>query len=132
VKHLRFEDVHFVTNHNKYAIWIQLTPAYFTGRGYSAGARPSQDAALDDFRFVNCTFENEGGHIYIDGGGLPLTNFVFDNCVFHKASKPGLITGRRVDAVLFKHVQMDGTAIGNAQQLERAGLELSVPVKIEP
>lgn len=132
VKHLRFEDVHFVTNHNKYAIWIQLTPAYFAGRGYSAGARPSKEAPLDDFRFVNCTFENEGGHIYIDGGGLPLTNFVFENCVFHKASKPGLIMGTQVAPVLFKHVKMDGAEIRSSQELERAGLELSVPVQIAP
>ena len=34
------EDVHFVATHNKFALWIQLTPAYFTGRGYSSGARP--------------------------------------------------------------------------------------------
>jgi len=132
VKHLRFEDVHFVSNHNKYAIWIQLTPAYFTGRGYSAGARPSKDAPLDDFRFVNCTFENDGGQVYIDGGDLPLTNFAFENCIFHKASKPSLIMGQHVDPVLFKHVEINGAAIGNAQQLERTGFDLSVPVKIEP
>jgi hypothetical protein len=132
VKHLRFEDVHFVANHNKFAIWIQLTPAYFTGRGYSAGARPSRNAPLDDFRFVNSTFENDGGHIYIDGGDSPLTYFAFENCVFHKASKPGLIMGQDVGPVLFKHVKINGVAIGNTQQLERAGFDLSVPVKIEP
>ncbi len=94
VKHLRLEDVHFVANHNKFAIWIQLTPAYFTGRGYSAGAKFSRNAPLDDFRFVNCTFENDGGHVYIDGGDLPLTNFAFENCIFHKTTKPSLSWGR--------------------------------------
>ena len=44
IKHVRFEDVHFVTNQNKFAIWIQFTPAYFTGRGYLRG--PSEQAAL--------------------------------------------------------------------------------------
>jgi hypothetical protein len=132
VKHLRLEDVHFVTNHNKFAIWIQLTPAYFTGRGYSAGARPSRDASLDDFRFVNCTFENDGGHIYIDGGELPLTNFVFENCIFHKATKPSLLMGRHAGPVLFKNLKIDGAAIGNAEELKRAGFDLSVPVTIEP
>jgi hypothetical protein len=40
--------------------------------------------------------------------------------------------GRHVDPVLFKHVKVDGAAIANAQQLERSGLEVSVPVKVEP
>jgi hypothetical protein len=132
VKRVRFEDVHFVSTHNKFAIWIQLTPAYFTGRGYSSGSRPSRNAVLDDFRFVNCTFENDGGAIYIDGGNLPLTNFVFENCTFYKPSKPGLIMGRQVAPVVFKNVKIDGTLIRDAEQLRRAGFDLSVPVKVEP
>jgi len=32
-KHVRLEDVNFVANHNKFAIWIQSTPAYFVGAG---------------------------------------------------------------------------------------------------
>jgi polygalacturonase len=132
VKRVRFEDVHFVSTHNKFAIWIQLTPAYFTGRGYSSGSRPSRNAVLDDFRFVNCTFENDGGAVYIDGGNLPLTNFVFENCMFYKPSKPGLIMGRQVAPILFKNVKIDGTAIRDVEQLKRAGFDLSVPVKVEP
>ena len=132
VKHLRIEDAHFVANHNKFAIWIQLTPAYFTGRGYSAGTRPSRNAALDDFRFVNCSFENDGGAVYIDGGNLPLTNFVFENCTFHKPSKPGLIMGQQVAPVLFKNVKVNGAVIQNAEQLKGAGFDLSVPAKFEP
>jgi len=132
VKHLRFEDVHFVTTHNKFAVWIQLTPAYFTGRGYSSGSRASRSAPLDDFRFVRCTFENDGGHIYIDGGENALTGFVFENCVFYKASKPGLLMGQHVAPMVFKHVRINGAAIGNAAQLEQAGYDVSVPVKIEP
>ena len=132
VKHLRFENVHFVANQNKFAIWIQLTPAYFTGRGYSPGARFSRNAPLDDFRFVNCTFENDGGHIYIDGGDLPLTNFAFENCVFHKTTKPSLLMGQHVAPVLFKNLKIDGAAIGGAEQLRQAGFDLSVPVKFEP
>ena len=108
VKHLRFEDVNFIANHNKFAIWIQLTPAYFTGRGYPSGARFSRNAVLDDFRFVNCTFENDGGHIYIDGGDMPLTNFAFENCVFHKTTKPSLMMGKHVDPMLFKNVRITG------------------------
>lgn len=131
VNHLRFEDVHFVSNHNKFAIWIQLTPAYFTGRGYSSGAKFSKDAPLSDFRFINCTFENDGGHIYIDGGDLPLTSFLFENCVFYRTTKPSLIVGRRVDPVVFRNVRINGAVIGNAEELERAGFDLSVPVRIE-
>lgn len=131
-RHVRFEDVHFVATHNKFAIWIQLTPAYFTGRGYSSGARPSRRTVLDDFRFVNCTFENDGGHIYIDGGDLLLTNFVFENCVFQRPFKPGKVTGQNVGPILFKHVSMNGTVVRNAEDLERAGLDVSVPVKFEP
>ena len=132
VKHLRLEDAHFVANHNKFAIWIQLTPAYFTGRGYSAGARPSRGAALDDFRFVNCTFENDGGHIYIDGGEAPLTDFVFENCVLDRPYKPDKITGKNVSPILFKNVTMNGTVVRNAEDLARAGLDISVPAKFEP
>jgi len=132
VKHLRFEDVHFVTTHNKFAVWIQLTPAYFTGRGYSSGSRPSRNADLDDFRFVRCTFENDGGHIYIDGGENSLTNFVFENCIFFKAAKPGLLMGQHVGEVLFQNLKIDGAAIGNAEQLRQAGFDLSVPVRFEP
>jgi hypothetical protein len=132
VKHLRIEDAHFVANHNKFAIWIQLTPAYFTGRGYSSGSRPSKTALLDDFRFVNCSFENDGGAVYIDGGENPLTNFVFENCTFCKPSKPGLIMGQHVARVLFKKVRINGEAIRNAEQLKAAGFDLAVPARFEP
>ena len=132
VKHVRFEDVHFVSTHNKFAVWIQLTPAYFIGRGYSSGSRPSRNAALDDFRFVNCSFENDGGHIYIDGGENALTNFVFENCTFYKTTKPSLLMGKSVGPVLFKNVKINGAAIRNAEQMKRAGVDLSVPVKFEP
>jgi hypothetical protein len=131
VKHLRFEDVHFVTTHNKFAVWIQLTPSYFVGRGYVAGSRPSKNASLDDFRFVRCTFENDGGHIYIDGGDNPLTNFAFEDCTFYKATKPALLMGQRVAEVLFKNVKINGTAIENTDQLKRAGFDLAVSVKVE-
>jgi len=131
VRHVRLEDVNFVANHNKFAIWIQLTPAYFTGRGYSSGARFSRNAALDDFKFVNCTFENDGGQIYIDGGDNPLTNFVFENCTFYKSFKPSLMMGSNVAPIQFKHVTVNGAVVRNARQLEQAGFDLSVPVKFE-
>jgi hypothetical protein len=132
IEHLRLEDVHFVANQNKFAIWIQLTPAYFTGKGYTSGARPSDDIALDDFRFVNTTFENDGGHIYIDGGKAPLTNFVFENCTFGKATRPGEMMGTNVAPILFKNVTMDGAVLRDEDQLKRAGYEVHVPVKFEP
>ena len=50
IKHLRFEDVHFVTNQNKFAVWIQLTPAYFIGKGYTSGLKSSEGITLDDFK----------------------------------------------------------------------------------
>jgi hypothetical protein len=132
IKHLHFEDVHFVANHNKYAIWIQLTPAYFTGRGYSSGSKASTNASLDDFRFVHCTFENDGGHVYIDGGAQPVTNFAFENCIFYfTATRPGMLMGRNVSSVLFRNVKIKGQRIGNAEQLKRAGFDISVPVKFE-
>jgi hypothetical protein len=131
IKHLRFEDVNFIANHNKFAIWIQLTPAYFTGRGYSSGAKFSRNAPMDDFRFVDCTFENDGGQVYIDGGENPLTNFEFENCTFYKTTKPSLMMGTNVAPVLFKNVKINGAVMQNAKQLERAGFDLSVPVKFE-
>lgn len=109
-----------------------MTPAYFTGRGYSAGSRPSRNAPLDDFRFVNCTFENDGGAVYIDGGNLPLTKFAFEGCTFYKPSKPGLIMGQQVAPVLFKNVKVNGARIENTEQLKGAGFDLSVPVRVEP
>ena len=42
VQHMRFEDVHFVSNTVDYAIWFQLTPRYWTGRGVSRGPRNRQ------------------------------------------------------------------------------------------
>jgi hypothetical protein len=107
-------------------------PAYFSGRGYSAGAKFSGDAALDDFRFVNCSFENDGGHIYIDGGENPLTGFACENCTFYRATKPSLLMGKSVSPVLFKNVTVNGEVIRNAEQLELSGFHLSVPVKFEP
>jgi hypothetical protein len=132
VRHLRFEDVHFVTNQQKFSIWIQLTPVYYTGRAYPEGSKFSKPVSLDDFRFVNCTFENDGGHIYIDGGESPLTNFVFENCTFYKATRPSLLMGKNVAPIVFKNVKINGAVIRNADQLTRAGFELSVPVKFEP
>ena len=132
IKHLRFEDVHFVSNQLKYAIWIQLTPAFYVGRSYPEGAKLSSNAPMDDLRFVNCSFENDGGYIYIDGGDLPLTNIVFENCTFHKATRTSLLMGKNVGPVLFKNVKMNGQALRNADQLRREGFDLSVPVKFEP
>jgi len=132
IRHLRFEDVHFVSNQNKFAVWIQLTPAYFTGKGYTSGQKSSEGIALDDFKFINTTFENDGGHIYIDGGKAPLTNFVFDSCTFGRPTRPGLIMGTNVAPILFKNVRMNGELIRTAAQLKRTGFELLAPVKFEP
>ena len=132
IRHLRFDDVHFVSNQNKFAIWIQLTPAYFIGKGYTSGLKSSEGISLDDFRFVNSTFENDGGHIYIDGGKNPLTNFVFENCTFGRATRPGMLMGSNVGPILFKNVKMNGTVLRNGDQLKRAGFEIYTPVKFEP
>jgi hypothetical protein len=132
VSHLRFEDVHFISSHNKFAVWIQMTPAYFTGRGYSSGSKPSKDAPLDDFQFVNCSFENDGGHIYIDGGENPVTRFRYENCTFYRPTKPAQLRGQHVDPIVFKNIRINGAAIRTTEQLERAGYELSVPVRVEP
>jgi len=132
INHLRFEDVHFVTNQNKFAVWIQLTPAYFIGKGYTSGQRSSEGISLDDFKFVNTTFENDGGHVYIDGGTAPLTNFLFENCTFGKATRPGELMGSNVAPIVFKHVKMNGEVLRNEEQLKRAGYEVYVPVKFEP
>ena len=128
-KHVRLEDVNFVANHNKFAIWIQSTPAYFVGRGYPTGARGNP---LDDFQFVHCSFESDGGQVYIDGGNEPLTNFVFENCTFYRPAKPSLIMGKQVAPILFKHVTANGAVIKNAEELTQAGFDLSVPTRFEP
>ena len=132
IQHLRFEDVHFVTNQNKFAVWIQLTPAYFIGKGYTSGLKSSEGITLNDFRFIDTTFENDGGHIYIDGGKDPLTNFVFENCTFGRPTRPGMIMGSNVAPVVFKNVRMNGESLRSADQLKRTGFEILVPVKVEP
>ena len=132
IRHLRMEDVHFVANQNKYAIWIQLSPAYFTGKGYSSGQKWSDGIVLDDFKFVNSTFENDGGHIYIDGGRDSLTNFVFENCTFGHPTRPAQIMGAGVAPILFKNDRMNGVVLRSAEQLKRDNFELSVPVRFAP
>jgi len=128
IKGLRLEDVNFVANHNKFAIWIQSTPAYFVGRGYPTGARGNP---MDDMRFVNCSFESDGGQIYIDGGNYPLTNIAFENCTFEKPGKPSLIMGSGVAPILFKNVKMNGQVVKSADDIKATGFDLSVPVKFE-
>ena len=132
IEHLRFEDVHFVTNQNKFAVWIQMTPKYFIGKGYTEGLKSSDAVTLNDFKFVNTTFENDGGHIYIDGGPAHLTNFVFENCKFGRATRPGDLMGDGVGLIVFKNVRMNGAVLRNGEQLKRAGYEVYVPVKFEP
>jgi hypothetical protein len=133
IKGLRLEDVHFVANQNKYAIWIQLTPRYFYGRGYTPGTRFSREANLDDFKFIHCSFENDGGHIYIDSGEQSLTNFAFENCTFYaKPTRPSMLMGQNVSPVLFKNTKFNDTVIKNAEELQRMNFDLLVPVKIEP
>ena len=83
-------------------------------------------------RFVNCTFEDDGGHIFVDAGDSPFTNLVFENCTMHKATHPSLLAGKNVGPVLFKNVKIDGVAIRNIDQLKRAGFDVTVPVKFEP
>jgi len=129
VKGVRLEDAHFVANHNKFAIWIQSTPAYFVGRGYPTGARAN---TLDNIRIVNCSFESDGGQVYIDGGNQPLNNLVFENCTFEKPGKPGLIMGKQVAPILFKNVKMNGVVLKDAEQLKGNGFDLLVPAKFEP
>jgi len=132
MRHVRFEDVHFVSNTVDYAVWISHTPRFWTGRGYPEGRGIGKPAPTDDVRFVNCTFENDGGHLFIDAGDSPFTNLVFENCTFHHPTHPSLIAGKNVGPVLFKHVTINGVVIRNAGQLRRAGFDVSVPVKFEP
>ena len=132
VKHMRFEDVHFVANTVDYAIWFQLAPRYWTGRGYPEGRGTAKPTPSDDVRFVNCTFEMDGGHIWIDAGDSALTNFVFENCTFYHPTRPSLLAGKNVGPVLFKNVKIGGTVVRNIDQLRRAGFLVSVPVKFEP
>ena len=111
---------------------FSLRPAYWTGRAYPEGRGIAKPFPSDDVRFVNCTFENDGGHIWIDAGESPLTNFVFENCTFYRATRPSLLTGKNVGPILFKNVKIGGTVIRNIDQLKRAGFDVSVPVKFEP
>ena len=131
LKHVRLEDVHFVSNHVDYSIWIQQTPAFFTGRAYPEGMKFS-NAPMDDVRFVNCSFEGDGGYMYIDAGEAALTNWVFENCTFYGAPRPSVIRGKNVAPILFKNLKINGVVVQNAEQLTQAGFDLSVPVKFEP
>ena len=132
IQHLRFEDVHFVSNQNKFAVWIQLSPAYFVGKGYTVGREmPANGIALNDFKFINTTFGTTAG-ISTSTAERSVTNFVFENCIFGDASRPGLMMGKGVGPILFKHDTMDGKALLSVEQLRRDGNEVDVPVKFEP
>ena len=63
---------------------------------------------------------------------MPLTNIVFENCTFYKATRASVIMGKNVGPILFKNVKMNGQVLRNADQLRREGVDLSVPVKFEP
>jgi hypothetical protein len=132
LKHVRFEDVNFVSNESKYAIWINYTPRYYAGRAYPEGSKFSKMVPIDDVSFVNCTIDDDSGIIYIDGGDAPLTNIRFENCTFHNPTRPSLLMGKNVGPIVFKNVKIKGVVIRNADQLRQAGFDVSVPVKFEP
>ena len=52
----RLEDANFVTNHNKFAIWIQLTPP-ISPVGVIRSSRSQPKRCVERFRFDNCSFE---------------------------------------------------------------------------
>ena len=133
MKHVRFEDVHFVSNTVDYAVWFSHTPKFWTGRGYPEGRGIGKPAPTDDVRFVNCSFETDGGYIYIDAGDSPFTNLVFENCTMYTATHPSMISGKNVGPVLFKNLKINGVVIRNIKQLRQAGagFDISVPVKFE-
>ena len=81
---------------------------------------------------VDSSFESDGGQICIDGGDVPLTNFVFENCTFHKADRPGKLTGNKVARTVFKNVKMIGAVAKSVEQFQRAGYEVSATLKFEP
>jgi hypothetical protein len=81
---------------------------------------------------VNTTFENDGGHVYIDGGKAALTNLVFENCTFGSATRPGMLMGSNVAPIVFRNDTINGEAVRNAGDLKRNGYEIFVPVKFEP
>jgi hypothetical protein len=130
-KHMRFEDVHFVSNMVDYAVWFLHTNRYWTGHAYPEG-RGGALAPTDDVRFVNCSFEGDGGYVYIDAGDSPFTNLVFENCTMYGATRPSFIAGKNFGPVLFKNLKISGVVIRNADQLRRAGFDIRVPVKFEP
>jgi len=128
VKDVLFEDVHFVSAWKSYAIWIAFIPNPRTG--YSENI----DRPLENFRLVNCTFE-EGGTVYIAGGAAPLTSFSFEGCRIYNHgdwTRPCTISGTGFGPVLFKNLQIQGVAIGSAEDLRKAGMDITVPTKFEP
>ena len=128
VKDVLLEDVHFVSTWKSYAIWIAFIPNPRTG--YSEQI----DRPLENFRFVNCTFE-EGGAVYIAGGAAPLTGFSFEGCRIYNHrdwTRPSTISGTGFGPVSFKNLQIDGAAVGSAEDLRKAGMEITVPTKFEP
>ncbi len=125
VKDVRFEDVHFVSAWKSYAIWIAFTPNPPTG--YSEHI----DRPLENFRFVNCTFE-EGGAVYISGGVAPLTGFSFEGCRIYNQLRRSTISGTGFGPVSFKDLRIEGAAIGSVEDLRKAGMDISVPAKFEP
>lgn len=133
IKHLRLEDVHFITNMCDYAIWIDYTPDFFSVQPEEMKKRYAHNinVPLDDFRFVNCTFEEDGGAIYIAAGEAKLTNFVFENCTFYHPARSSLISGKNVSPVVFKNCVSAGKVISSVDELRAVGFQLEVPIEFE-
>lgn len=128
VKGVLLQDVHFISNPNDWAIWIGYEP----GRGPYGGdyARP-----LENFRFVNCTFE-DGGAICIAGGTAPFKNFSFENCTIYNQSKPGFykyadpgyIHAAFAEPVRFINFTVKGKKITSVAEMRAAGIDIQSPV----
>jgi len=129
-RHVRFEDVHFVSTQKQ----VRRVDSIHSGVLYRPGVSPPKPAA--NKRWTISTLSTvrgnmNGGQIYIDGGDSPLTNFVFENCSFATPSRPAKITGSNVGPILFKNVKVNGTLVTSIDQLRRAGWDISVPMKFE-
>jgi hypothetical protein len=43
-----------------------------------------------------------------------------------------VLRGNKVGPILFKNLKINGVVVRNAEQLTKAGFDISVPVKFEP
>ncbi len=125
IKDVVLEDVHNISNLIDHGVFLSFTP------GSATQYQDTIVKPLENFRFVNWTFE-EGGFIYISAGDASFKNFSFENCTVYGEMSPGKISGKNFEGLSFKNLRINGELIDSAEKLKKAGIDIMVPATFAP